>query len=458
MSKDTSKQNAFLTAPLGAVFARTALPIIFVMGMNGLLAVVDAIMLGIYVGADAVGAVTTVFPIFILMVALATLVVSGMASLLARHLGAGRLTEARGVFAGAHMLALLIAALLIVLFAICGERLVLTLANGPGPLAGMAHGYIAILIVCSPIQFLLAVHSDALRSEGRAGLMAGLSLLVSAANLVFNYGLIALLGWGVAGSALATVMAQALALGLIVLFRIVGRTELRLSAIFRHSPLTGWRSMIALGSPQSLGFIGMALVSVTIMAALQKTTAAESYDTTVAAYGIITRIMTFALLPLLGLSQALQAIVGNNIGAGLMDRANRMLCLGLLVALVYCLTIELVLVGFARPVGAAFVDSDAVVADVARIMPVMVAMYVVSGPLILLGSYFQAIGDAGRAAILSLSKPYLFTMPLVAVYASRFGEPGIWFATPTAEALLLVVAMLVLRQASRQRAIAGRLP
>jgi len=158
-----------------------------------------------------------------------------------------------------------------------------------------------------------------------------------------------------------------------------------------------------------------------------------------------------ALLPLLGLSQAMQAIVGNNVGAGLADRAERMLRLGLLVALAYCLAIEVLLVGLARPIGAAFVDNDAVIADVARIMPVMVAMYVFSGPLIMLGSYFQAIGDAGRAAILGLAKPYLFTMPLVALNASIFGEPGIWFATPTAEALLLAVALLVLWRASRQR-------
>ncbi len=456
MSKDTSSQNIFLTAPLGAIFLKTALPIIFVMSMNGLLTVVDAIMLGIYVGTEAVGAVTTVFPIFILTVALATLVVSGMASLLARHLGAGRFTEARGVFAGAHMLALTVAAALILLFVVFGERLVLALANGPGPLAGMAERYITIIFFCAPIQFLLAVQSDALRCEGRAGLMAGLSVLVSVANLVLNYVLIALLDLGVAGSATATVLAQVLALGLIALFRLLGRTELRLSALLRYSPLTGWSRMIALGSPQSLGFIGMALVSVTIMAALQKT-AAEDYDTTVAAYGIVTRIMTFALLPLLGLSQAMQAIVGNNVGAGLADRAERMLRLGLLVALAYCLTVEVLLVGFARPIGAAFVDSDAVIAEVARIMPVMVAMYVFSGPLIMLGSYFQAIGDAGRAAVLGLAKPYLFTMPLVAFYASTFGEPGIWFATPTAEALLLAVAMLVLWQAARQRGAAGRL-
>lgn len=79
--------NQFLEAPLGLTYARTALPIIFVMGMNGLLAVADALFLGHYVGPDALAAVTLMFPIYMLIVALATLVSSGMSSLLARHLG-----------------------------------------------------------------------------------------------------------------------------------------------------------------------------------------------------------------------------------------------------------------------------------------------------------------------------------------------------------------------------------
>ena len=98
--------NSFLEAPLGLTYAKTALPIIFVMGMNGLLAVADALFLGHFVGPEALAAVTLMFPIYMLIVALATLVSSGMSSLLARHLGGNRLDEARAVFAGAHGLAL----------------------------------------------------------------------------------------------------------------------------------------------------------------------------------------------------------------------------------------------------------------------------------------------------------------------------------------------------------------
>lgn len=443
MSSDTSSQNAYLTAPLGVIFTRTALPIIFVMSMNGLLTVADAVFLGIYVGPDAVGAVTIVFPVFMLLIALSTLVASGMASVLARHLGAGRFIEARCAFSAAHVLALAIGVAAVVLFAGFGEKLIQVVANGNGALAGMAYVYTAIIVFACPLQFLLSVNADALRCEGRAGMMAILSLAVSLANMAFNYALIVGMELGVAGSAFGTVLAQALALVLLLAFRSFGRTTLRFTLLRRRDLLKDWGGIVALGAPQSLGFVGLALVSATIIASLQMVAGAR-YDVVVSAYGIITRVMTFAFLPLLGMSQAMQAIAGISVGAGLWHRSRKSLRLGVVVTFFYCLAVEILLIGLARPVGSLFVNDDAVTADVAQIMPVMVAMYFVSGPLIMVGSYFQAIGDAGRAAILGLSKPYLFTMPLIIFLAMTFGERGIWFATPIAEVLLLGVTGFVL--------------
>ena len=70
-------------------------------------------------------------------------------------------------------------------------------------------------------------------------------------------------------------------------------------------------------------------------------------------------------------------------------------------------------------------DDVAVIDAVARIMPIMTALYLVSGPLMMIGGYFQAIGDARRAAALGLTKPYLFTLPLIALLTSTFGESGL---------------------------------
>ncbi|MEM9582117.1 MAG: MATE family efflux transporter [Pseudomonadota bacterium] len=101
----SSQTNTYLNGPLGPIYAKTALPIIFVMGMNGLLAVVDALFLGHFAGPDALAAVTLMFPLYMLVVSLTTLVSSGMSSMLARSLGAEDLDHARRTFAGAHGLA-----------------------------------------------------------------------------------------------------------------------------------------------------------------------------------------------------------------------------------------------------------------------------------------------------------------------------------------------------------------
>ncbi len=450
MSSEAATPNMFTHGPLGAIFAKTALPIIFVMSMNGLLAVVDAVFLGVFVGPDALGAVTLMFPLYMLIVSLATLVASGMSSLLARHLGGGRHDEARAVFAGAHGLALSLSVGLFLLFLTFGRQVTLLAAGGSAPLAEMGHNYLGITVMFSPVLFVLSVNSDALRNEGRVGFMAAMSLLVSLANIGFNYVLIALLGLGVAGSAYGTVMAQALAFAIILAFRLRGRTELRPSALLHHSPMAAWKRILALGAPQSLNFIGLALGSAAIIAALQLIETG-TYATTVSAYGIITRIMTFTFLPLLGLSHALQSITGNNYGAELWRRSDDSLRLGMMIALLYCLIAEIVLIGFARPIGFLFVEDGEVVSEVERIMPMMVAMFFAAGPLVMIATYFQAIGDAGRAAILGLSKPYLFAIPLTFLLPLAFGEKGIWMAGPAAEILLLGLTAIVLSTTARRQ-------
>lgn len=451
MSSDAFPKNTFTQGPLAAIFAKTALPIIFVMGMNGLLAVVDAIFLGVYVGPDALGAVTLMFPLYMMLAALATLVASGMSSLVARHLGARRFDEARTSFASAHGLGLAVSAILIALFLIFGSDMTLLVAKGSVALADMGRTYLGITILYSPVTFLLSVNSDALRNEGRAGLMAAMSLLVSLSNILFNYILIAQMDLGVAGSAYGTVMAQVLALFIILVFRLRGRTVLRPQALSRHS-FAEWRNILALGAPQSLNFLGIALVSAAIISSLQLV-AGDAYETTVSAYGIVTRIMTFVFLPLLGLSQALQSITGNNYGAEEWQRSNSSLRLGVVIALVYCAVAELALIGLAHPISSLFVDDPAVKSEVSRIMPVMVILYFVAGPLIMVASYFQAIGAAGRAAILGLAKPYFFAIPLTFLLPLAFGEQGIWMAGPVAEALLLCLTLIVLAKTAQRSAL-----
>jgi len=443
-----SNVNAFTEGPLGRIFLKTTLPIVLVMSMNGLLTVADAFFLGVYVGPDALASVTLMFPAYMLIVALSTLVSSGMSSLLARALGAQELDRAQAIFSGAHGLALLLGACLIALYLLLGEKAVLLAAGGSVMLAEMGDVYLRIMVFSSPLVFVLSVNSDALRNEGRVGFMAAMSLMVSLANILFNYVLIAQLSWGVAGSAFGTVFAQLLALVLIVGFRVKGQTQLRFNTLARYRLTSAWRSIFALGAPQSLSFVGLALSSATIVLAVQMV-GSGNYENTISAYGIITRVITFVYLPLLGLSFAMQSIAGNNFGAKLWLRSNKSFMIAFKVALIYGLFSQWVLGSFAEPIAGYFVDDLLVISEVARIMPVMVLAFFVAGPLIMISSYFQAIGDVKRAAVLALSKPFIFAIPLTLILPFGVGEWGIWIAGPLAEMLLLLLTVWVLLFAAR---------
>jgi putative MATE family efflux protein len=435
-------QNKYLTEPLGGLYVKTALPIIFVMGMNGALTVADALFLGHYVGPRALAAVTLIFPIYMLIVACATLVSSGMSSILARHLGGGRISQARDVFAGAHGLALMVAAILVLLALLFGRTIATLSAGGDPALAQMGLTYLRITVFFTPLMFILSVNSDALRNEGRVGFMAAMSLLVSIANIGFNYVLIATMNMGVAGSAYGTGLAQFLAFAIIAVFRLRGQTPLPFATLGECSWIKGWTRILALGAAQSLNFTGLALGSAAIMAALQISNAPH-YADTVTAYGIITRVVTFTYLPMLGLSFAMQSITGNNYGAGQWGRSGQSLRIAVITAFIYCVIVQIIVTTFAAQIGAAFVDDTHVIAQVARIIPIMAIVFFLMGPLMMVASYFQTIGDATRAAILGLSKPYLFAIPLTFILPKFLGEPGIWYAGPIAEVMLLLLTITV---------------
>ncbi|WP_210529858.1 MATE family efflux transporter [Rubellimicrobium arenae] len=453
----TRTLSPYLDGPVPATFARTAFPIILLLGLNGLLTVADAALLGLFVGPAALAAVTLVFPAAMLLTALTTMVASGMATLIGQKLGAGQPGEARRVLAGAHGLGLLVCAATMAAFAMLGRSLTLALADGSAELAGMAQSFLGIAVLTAPVAFALALQSDALRSEGRVGFMALAGMLVTLLNLGLNALLIGAMGFGVAGSAWGTALAQALALGTILAYRASGRTPLPLRLGPARDWVAGWRPILALGAPRSLSFLGVALGGAAVLAAL-RLHGGPDQDTTVAAYGVVTRMMTLAYLPLLGLSLALQAMVSQSHGAGLAARSQATLKVALLAALAYAGLVEAGFVLLRHAIARAFTDDPVVAVEVARILPFYVALYVAFGPCLIVAGHLQSLGQARRAAILSVTRTYVFAVPLSLLLPLVWGEPGIWLAQPLADAgLLIVTGFVLLRRGAGLPGTNGRL-
>lgn len=451
MSEQEQAHNPYLHGSLTRVFVRTAAPIVLFMTVSGLYTVVDALLLGRLAGPKALTAVTLMFPVMMLIVALQTMVSSGMASIVAREIGAGDIRAAEGSVNAAHLLALAVCGILILALLVLGGPMTEALSDGDPEIARMGLTFTTIMVMASPFSFFLAIQGDALRSEGKVGMMALVAISVTLLNIVFNYVLIGPFGLGVAGSAIGTVLAQAVAIIAVFYLRLSGRTRLPLYAHGTGSLIANWKEMLALGAPPSLGLLGISLSSAMVIADIQIWSTAATADT-VAAYGVINRIMTFAFLPLLGVTMACQSIAGNNFGAGLNDRVRTTLKVAFGVAVVYAVLFETMFMFLARPVGALFVTDSQVIGEVARIMPVTTVTYVLSAPLMILGGYYQALGMAGSAAILNLVRTYVIGLPLLALLPWMAGEFGIWIAYPVGDVVMLaVVAALLFWNARRHR-------
>lgn len=454
MSTRHAHNNRFLTAPVHEIFAATALPMAAILMMNGLLGIVDAAFLGHFVGSQAMAAVGIAFPVLMLTIALSTLVSAGMSSLLARQLGAASRQAAAATFAAAHGLALLIATALIVIFLAGGWNFAMRAAGSDRLVAEMVWVFLAVTIFGTPVQFLLGVHADAWRNEGKAGLMALMSFGVTLVNIGLNYIMIVLLQLGVAGSALGTMLAQAMGLALLVGLRPYVGGMLPLGSL-RQNRWTGeWRRLVALGAPVSLGFIGIALSATAVLLALRLGGSAD-YQKSIAAYGIATRIFGFAFLPVMAVAMAMQSVVGNNVGARLYGRSDNVLWIAAATALVYCLAVEVLLLSAGDVVGALFLSNSDVIGEAGRLFRPMAALYLVSGPVFVLGLYFQAVGQPALAGLLTVAKPFVLLPALIASTAAIAGADLIWFAYPLADGLTAAIAVFVLASALKTRGSAA---
>lgn len=235
-------------------------------------------------------------------------------------------------------------------------------------------------------------------------------------------------------------MAQ-LALALVIIrYRMRNDLPLPLSAFRTHSWTEMWGRIIVIGAPISLTYIGVAFVSVCTMIALGLWVR-DDYTTQIAAYGILTRVYGFVYLPMIGLGIGMQSIVGQNVGARQFQRSDHALLLAVGLCAIYCLLIELVMIFCGTSIGRLFLDDPTVISALARMMTMTVLLLIVTGPVMLVGFYFQAIGAPGRSAVLTLGKPFLFHPILVFLMGPVWGTDGIWLSSPAGDVVVLGIAI-----------------
>ncbi|MFQ3230075.1 MATE family efflux transporter [Reinekea sp.] len=439
----TTQTDRLGTAPIGKLFITMSLPIIMGMLVNGLYNIVDAIFVTRGVGSLAIGGISIVFPVQMLIFAFAAVLGSGAASIVSRKLGAKKHDEARHTAQTALSFSIFFSVILAAIVLIAMKP-ILRLLGVTEALWLYSVDYLTPILFATPIAIIGTVFNDLLRAEGKMQFMMMTMLLGSILNIILDAVFIFGFGMGVTGAAVATVISQTCAMLLAFSFYFRGKTTLHLS-------LKDWKidwkvlvGIIALGLPFFISHAGASFMIATANNALSSV-GGDAADIYISAYGLVGRVIMFVILPLIGIMIAFQTIVGYNYGAQNFERVRKTVNMGLVASSVICISVSALMVFQPELFLSLFTSDPVLLAKSAEIARVIFLGFSLAGVTFMITGYFQATGHARMALFASSARVYIFLIPLVIILPKYLGIDGIWFAFPIADisACLLATAFFI---------------
>ncbi|ERJ17682.1 phosphonopyruvate decarboxylase protein [Salinisphaera shabanensis E1L3A] len=419
-----------------------AVPIVFANLLQTAYQLIDTFWVG-RLGASAVAAVSLSFPVIFFLISLGLGLAVAGTILVAQYQGRGDTAMVNRVSAQA-LIGVVAISLVLAVLGFIGAHAVVAFLGATDDVLPLATQYLRVSFVGLPFLFAYVIFQSLMRGVGDART----PLLIVTGTVALNFVLdpLFILGWGpvpgmgVSGAALATVITQGLAamVGLAMLFS--GGYGIRLvRAHLVPDFALIWR-LLKLGLPaaveQSTRALGLMLMTVLV---------AGFGTITLAAYGIGTRMLSFVIIPALGLSQASSALIGQNIGAQRIDRAERTAWLSAAIGFVLLSLVGVVSFVFARPIITLFVpDAPAVIETGSLFVRITALAYGVVGAQIVLTGAFRGSGNTLIAMAIALVSQWMLQFPIAWLLAERsgLGATGIWIAYPIQNVLTALIVVV----------------
>ena len=268
------------------------------------------------------------------------------------------------------------------------------------------------------------------------------SMIVSAiANIVLDILFIKVFGWGIMGAALATASSFFLCFVYIAWFFLF-KSELKPQ--LKHFTFNKKISVEIL-SMSFVTFARQGVISL-LTVILNHTLFAQGGEHAVTVYGIISRMLMFALFPVLGITQGFLPIAGYNYGAKNYDRVKQSIGIAIKYAGALAILIFIVILVFAKPIVAIFTTDAEVIRDTPGALRWVFAASPIIAVQLIGAAYFQAAGKPIKALLLTLSKQGFFLIPLVLILPRFFGIFGVWVAFPIADVLSTIITGIFLKK------------
>lgn len=416
-----------------------AIPAVIGTMVNALYNIVDRIFIGQGVGPLAISGLTLTFPILLFMQAFGMLVGAGAATRVSIHLGRKANDMAENVLGNAFTLTFILSILTIVPCMLLMRPLLIAF-GGSEQTIPYAEDYLYIAIPASLLASLSFSFNAVMRASGYPRKAMVTMMIGAIANVILDPIFIFVFDMGIQGAAIATVISMALSAAFVMAHFVRKDSLVRFHK--EYFPLKGaivWNILTIGISPFAMQLAG-SLVNVVMNHSLKK----YGGDLAIGASGILNSVGMLLVMLIIGIAQGMQPIVGYNYGAGLHKRALETLKLVIILSTVITGTGFVCSALFPQIIVKAFTNDAELVAISANGLRLTLFAFLVVGSQLSISQFFQSIGVAWKAMLLSLSRQCIFLIPAILLLPPFLGLDGVWLAGPFSDVLAAVTAWLFL--------------
>lgn len=422
--------------PVWKVIVRFALPLLIGNLLQQLYNVTDSIIVGQFLGKEALAAVSASFFIYYFIISLVIGVGSGTSVVVSQFFGAKQYDKVQRAFSS-FFIFMLVAGIALSIAGIIFAEPIFRLTNTPEEVIPDAVAYFRIYIGGTFLFVTFNSIISILRGVGESVRPMIFIFITTVLNIVLDLLFIVGFKWGIEGAARATVIAQGI--GMCIALGYVNNTHPLLS-IKKQDLLFDmklFKEGLKIGLPTSVQQCAIALGLIALLGIV------NSFGTdTLTAYGAAGKIDTIITQAVLTLSGALAAFCGQNIGAGRFDRVRKGLRFTMLVNLIFSLITFTAIYFFGEEMMRAFTSDQAVIAIGKEYLLIIGGFFIVHGALNIYNGALRGAGDTIFTMVTSLLCLWLIRIPLAYQLSAWYGRQGIWWAIGISIAIGFVITYI----------------
>ncbi|MBV7271502.1 MATE family efflux transporter [Clostridium sp. PL3] len=414
-------------------------PAVIAMLVNSLYNIIDRIFVGRGVGSLAIAATTVAFPIMLILLAVSVLIGVGATSLISIRLGEKNPEEAEKIAGNATLLLIILPMCISIIYFLFTDP-ILTFFGASAEVLPYAKDFTHIIMLASSLGSISMGMVNFIRAEGNPRMAMYTQVIGTLINVVLNYTFVMKLGFGIKGSALATICGQIFSSAWVLSYFLFGPSLLKI----RLKNLRLQKSLVV--SIVSIGFAPFAMQLANSMQNIILNKALMTYggDMALSAMGIVGSISTLMFMPILGISQGAQPIIGFNYGARQFDRVKEALKKAVIVGTVIAVTSTAVVHLWPTQIANMFNNNNPELTKLtAHAMSIFFLMFPVAGFQIVCSQYFQAVGKPIQSTILGLSRQLFLLIPLLLILPRFWHIEGVWRTPPIADILAALITACV---------------